>query len=280
MLAKKIVILAGISFLTLAGIVWAQAVGDSFIAQGEKLLQNGDFNGALQAFGEAVKTDRENADYRTEYLILRRVIKAREGLAAEENVDKWEASAKSLRRYYYQHNLYAEALKIDTQMYDKKKTEENAVLLAESQIENGADKEALELLQAQDAGKIGAAGRVLLALASGRTGNAPAALSALKACDYKDATGDVYFLSARAKALAGDQDSAAADLVKAFEMTPPSRLKDVKAAAQVCADLQSIQETDAYKKALQTDSKISESGCSGGSSCGSCQNKATCGGKK
>jgi hypothetical protein len=83
---------------------------------------------------------------------------------------------------------------------------------------------------------------------------------------------------ARLHVLLGDADSGIASLKGAFEKTPPSMLADVKSWTRKCPDLATLRGTEAFAKVLETKSTIEESGCSGGSGCGSCPSRGGCGG--
>ncbi len=69
-------------------------------AQGQTLLAQGDLRAALEAFSAAAKADPENAEYRQEAVILRRVLDLRKQLSTDENLESWQQRAKALFAYY------------------------------------------------------------------------------------------------------------------------------------------------------------------------------------
>ena len=83
--------------------------------------------------------------------------------------------------------------------------------------------------------------------------------------------------SARLQSLLGDSTQALALLRLCFESTPPSRLAAVKQSVKAGRDFDSLKGAKDFGAVLQTASKVSESACSGGTSCGSCPNRASCG---
>ncbi len=65
--------------------------------EGRACLAKADFEGAKKAFKAAAKADRDNDQYRQLYAVVRRVIKIRESLADEQDLEKWATTASALR---------------------------------------------------------------------------------------------------------------------------------------------------------------------------------------
>jgi hypothetical protein len=94
--------------------------------------------------------------------------------------------------------------------------------------------------------------------------------------EQKDAAGHVEL--ARLYALLGAEGAASSELALALHWTPPSRLDNVRMSVRSHADFSGVMASEAFAAALQADSKVQESACSGGSSCGSCPSRSTCAG--
>ena len=143
--------------------------------------------------------------------------------------------------------------------------------------DKNADAE--KLLSGLNEKKITAHSRVLLAVALARQGKVDQAKPVLEKCLLtKDDQANPTLLldQARAKTLVGDSDAGLAALSRSFEMTRPSQLEAAKLYAKSCKDFAKIAEGPGFATALKTESKVKESACSGGASCGSCKSKSSC----
>ena len=118
---------------------------------------------------------------------------------------------------------------------------------------------------------------LLLGLALARQdqlGAAQAAIAGLTA--PSNAGGAWYFDLACVQARVGQTADALTTLSRSFEQTSPSQLEAARARARVCADLAALRTAAGFDNALATESKIAESACSTGESCGKCPSRATC----
>lgn len=246
--------------------------------QGDVLLAKGDFDAALKAYATAAKADSANQAYRQQYSVVRRVIKMRKRIEKESNPEKWASTAEALRAFYYEHGVYAEALPLDRQFHARVNTPQSAAMLAQTQLELGMDAETAALLSSLDKDKTSPRTQVLLGIALARQGKLDEAKGIAK--DFavpKDAGPPVLWDLARLRALVGDSSDALGLLTRCFESTPPSRLDAAKTEAKESNDFRTLLANADFAKALETKSKVKESGCSGGSRCGKCPSRASCG---
>ena len=109
---------------------------------GKALLAKSDFDGALEAFKKAARTDPRHVEYRRHYAILRQVISMRRQLEKEKERDRWVAMAAALRVFYYDHDIYVEALLLDRENYKRHPGGDSAAILAETQLALGKNAEA------------------------------------------------------------------------------------------------------------------------------------------
>jgi ferredoxin len=65
-------------------------------------------------------------------------------------------------------------------------------------------------------------------------------------------------------------------LTSCFAAVPPSRLDELKNHARKCSEFAGVASSPAFAQALQTQSKVAESKCSGGSSCSTCPMRGNC----
>ncbi len=270
-----------VSVLVLAGgtLCWAGPAEDAaaVFSKGAALLAKADFDGALKAFTAAAKTDPSNMDYRNQYSILKRVITMREGLAKEKNPEKWKASALALRSYYHSNKIYNEALALDSDMHARLNSAESAGMLAQTQLAMGKPDAAEKTLSALDDKSATPETQILKGIALARQGKTEQARTiADKLALPDDAGPGLLYNAACLKSLAGDLKGAQSLLTKSFESTPPSRLDGMKTAAREDKDLAATVASAGFADVVKTASKVKESKCSGGSSCGSCPSKGKC----
>jgi len=85
------------------------------------------------------------------------------------------------------------------------------------------------------------------------------------------------YCAARLQAAVGNAPEAV-DLLKAcMENVRPSLQDGYRSHAKQCDDFALLSSTDEFAKALATESKVDESGCSGGSKCAGCPSRGKCG---
>jgi tetratricopeptide (TPR) repeat protein len=258
----------------------APDAGARDFADGQALLAKADFDGALKAYAAAAKADTANEEYRAQYSLLRQVIKMRERIDAEKNPEKWLSTAQGLHSFYLDHSIFTEALALERQMHAKLNTAESAAALASTELQMGMNAEAAELLGGLAEDAVTPQARALLGIALARQGKTEQARSVAEKCVLPaDAGPGVLWDAARLRALLGDAGEAVKLLVRSFEATPPRHLDMAKQDTKESKDFASLLASAEFAKALETASKVKESGCSGGSSCGNCPSRGSCSSK-
>jgi tetratricopeptide (TPR) repeat protein len=246
-------------------------------ADGKALLAKADFEGALKAFEKAAKTDVNNPDYKEHYAILRQIVKLRERSAEETDEQRWVEMAQALRAFYHEHGIHGEALPLDREIYRRQPGSHTVAQLAETQLALGMNSETVELLSDLPKEQRTERTKVLLGLAYARQGRTEEAASIADQVSVKACAGpDTFFELACLHARVGENDGALTALTRSFELTPPSSLENRKADAKSCEDLAALAQTPEFAAALKTESKVKESGCSGGASCGKCPKRGGC----
>ena len=250
-------------------------------AAGKALLAKADFEGALEAFRTAAKTNTKNQEYAQQYAMLRQVIRMRSDCPKVRDAERWLKTAAALRTFYHDHGLHSEALPLDKECHRRRRTAESAVLLAETQLALGMHSQAVEMLGGLTKEQTSPRTRVLHGLALAHLGNTGEAKKTAKVPRrLKDDLGPRYFYDlARIRALAGDSRSAFKTLTRSFELTPPSQLDAFRAEVKRCQEFSAFLSATGFVRALETSSKIKESGCSKGPGCGKCPKRAKCGTK-
>ncbi len=273
-----VVLCLGCAFLS-SGLVWAGPAEDGarVFSEGKTVLAQGDFPKALECFATAVKSDRKNAEYRAAYSLLRQVTEMRRRLENNPNAKKWKSIARGLRTYYHENKVHTEALALDRRIHARLNNAASAAMLAETELTLGMNVEAAELLAKFNDQKGTPRTRLLLGIALARQGQADQARSVAGALTLpKDAGPGLFLESARFHALLSQPQEAMQMLARSFELTPPSRLEGAKDYARQCEDLESLRKQSAFAEVFKTKSKVPESKCSQGSSCGKCPHRSSC----
>lgn len=249
-----------------------------FFADGNLQLQKGNFNEALNAYTAASKADPNNAEYTQQAMLIRRVIMLRKSLDNTEFSPRWEKMALSLHAFYMTYKIYDEALALDKQAHEKMNNATSASLLAESLMAAGKNAEALALLEGLNGDKLNQQNRLYLGIALARMDRKEEAGKIRDELNASEAS-DIGFLfdMARIHTLLNDSKQAYSLLTRCFENTPPSQLEQIKSFVKGCADFKPLMASADFKGVMQTQSKVVESSCSGGTSCGSCPSRANCG---
>lgn len=255
----------------------AAATAPEAFAKGQALEANGEFQQAMQAYAEAARADQQNPQYYQHYAMVRRVIALRQRLDAENDPARWEYIARGLHNYYVGRKIYGEALALDKQMHEKLNTASTAKLLADTQLALNQNAEAAATLAALAPSQQTPATKALHALALSREGKIEEARQIANSVELAEEAGPgMVYSVARMHAAVGNSQKAVALLTRCFESVAPSRLGAFKEHAQQSPEFVKLVSTQAFKQALETESKVPESKCSGGKGCAGCPMRGQC----
>jgi hypothetical protein len=254
----------------------AQTAKQAF-AKGKALLAAADFQGAMQAFARAAQADLANQEYLQHFAIVRRVVALREMLDTETDDTRWEYIARGLYKFYSSHELKGESLALAGKMHDRLRSASSAKMLADAQLDSDMNAEAAATLASLPASQQTAATRALRGVALAREGHVDEARQIAGSLTLTEdvGPGQVY-AAARLSAAVGNHKDATKLLSRSFESVAPSLLPAFKQQAQKCPEFAGLVSKPAFAQALQTESKVPESKCSGGSRCSSCPMRAKC----
>ena len=245
--------------------------------QANQLVAQGDLVAAHESLKAAVRMDRANQKYLQQYMLVYTAVKLQKSFETERDLQRWQQHAQSLSLFYASQGLHAQALPIDKAIYQKLGTTDAAVQLAETHLEVGNSQEAVEVLNHLNAQQATVASCALLGVALARQGDVPQAEEVVGSLATLTSTDPfTLYLIARAQAAVGHDGQSLATLTRCYEAVPPSRLSDLKAHTQSCQDFAGLVKQASFTSVLQTQSKVAESKCSGGSSCSSCPMRGNC----
>lgn len=245
--------------------------------QGNVLLVKGDMQAALDAYKAAAKADPQNAEYAAQAKLVNRVIQLRTMVETKDVSAAWHKWALSLHSFYLRNKIYTEALSLNKFVHAKVDTGDSAAMLAETLLEMNLNADALKLLKELQPEKVNLQTNIYLSIALARLGkidHARKVASELKVAE--DAGPGLLYDVARIHALLGERNETCQTLTLCFERTPPTQLAAVKGFVKECVDFKVLASQPGFAAAMKTQSKIQESGCSGGSSCATCPNRAGC----
>jgi hypothetical protein len=275
-------VLLGLLIQTSVPVAWAGRPEEAAqaLARGNTMLAQSAWQQAQDAFGEAVRLDPANAAYRGELDVLHRVMKLRGELAGTTDATQWGRTAAALRAYYYSKGIFGEALALDREAHQKAGTPASAALLAETLLELNHNTEAASLLAQQPVAKLTPSARMLHGIALARTGDVAKAKQIVSDVPLPfAATPNLLLIRARLLAGTGDHTGSVALLKQAFEATTPSLLAQTRDRVKACADFAALGANSGFTQVMATASKMSESSCSKGPSCGACPSRTSCGSK-
>ena len=206
-------------------------------AEGNALLAKADFEGALAAVRCRGKADPENTEYRMKGMLVRRVMKMREGLDRLDD-EKWLQASTALYYFYQDNGVSSEALAMAEKIHAKQNNAESATMLARSQLAMGKNDEALASLSSLPKDKTCATTCVLTCLCLARQGKtAEAKAMCADIHEPEEPDGEFLYDLACLRAALGDSEDAMGALKRCFECTPPGRLPLVKECAGRCGRL-------------------------------------------
>lgn len=251
-------------------------------SEGQALLANADFDGALKAFKKASKADSANAEYGQQYAMLRQIVSLRKQLPKEKNKEKWLESAAALHTYYHEQGLFVQSLPVDQERLRRTASGEAALLLLQTQLALGMNSEAIEVIVGLPTDEQSAHVRTLHGLALAREGRMEEARSMVANASTLDASAGprCFFDLAGLCALVGDSQGALRALKRSIELTPPSQIDAFKSRIGRSPDMASLVPTSEFAEVMKTSSTVQESPCSGGSGCSKCPQRAKCGSTK
>lgn len=258
-------------------LAWAETAAEAY-QRGESLLEQGDFSSAAAAYAEAARADSKNQDYLKRYALVRQVMTLRDRLKTEQSPRRWEYYARALHRFYVGSGLLGEALELDKQIHARLGNASSAVMLAQTQLAMNRNAEAAEVLASLDAEKATPSSRALHGVALVRLGKTDDARRIADALVVPtDAGPGILYSVARLHAAMGNGEGALGLLGRCFEAIPPSQLPAFKRHAQQNPDFAALASTPGFAEVMKTESKVSESKCSGGSKCSGCPMRGKCG---
>ena len=252
------------------------ATPEEAFERGRTCLSEGDLRGALKEYADAARAAPDNDSYLKEFMLVRNAVLLKHNLAKTEDQKQWLPMAKGLRAFYAGNGLLQQALELDKQIHAKTNTSFTAMQLAETQLALDLNVDAEKVLSALT-DKSTTASRALLAIALVRQGKSAEARTIAEATVASDKAGPITLYDlARMQAALGNADESITLLTDSFEATLPSRLDLFKRHAAKCPEFTSIVKSPSFQKALATESKVTESECSSGSSCASCPMRGGC----
>ena len=245
--------------------------------EGLELLRQGDFQAALVACADAYRKDPDNPTNLKHLMAVRSMLMTRKALSTVEEQARWERYARTLRTLYLSYRVHQELLPLDTQLHARLKSAETAVLLAGTQLRQGLDREAADLLGGLEEPQRSLHARILEGIARARLGEKEQASALLEQSPLPESPGPgTLFDKARLTSLLGQPELALGHLRGALESTPPSSIEELREQARTHVDLAAARDHAGFADSLATASTVAQSSCSGGSGCGSCSMRDSC----
>lgn len=255
----------------------------------ELILEKGDYDSALKLYALAARKNSSEPYYREQYSILRRVIKMKKAMVTEDKAvltepqkEKWTSYYLAVRAYYYAQGYYSESEELDKNANDILKTDQARINYLETLVVLNKAKEAQKVILETKGAIIEKADFKTLALLGESienvSGNTIGDLEKIEIDPKQDVRSLVY--SACIYQLNDDHNKACKSITMALENTAPTVISTTRKLIVNMKPLQECKESKKFQAALTTESKVYQSGCTGGSSCNSCSLKDTCSSNK
>jgi hypothetical protein len=245
------------------------------------IVKDNNLPAAMLEYASAAKANPQEVYYRQQYGILQRVAKMQSLLKTETNPEKWQSYARAIRGFFYSKGYYSVALPIDTEAAGKFNTGEYAANVLETLLLTGKKDEAAKFAADKKPADQTVRYQTLALVSEAYAGKTKEAVENLQTVkidpkvDYES-----YFDYARIYNAANDKEKALSNLKVFLESTPPTEMPSARQMITRSADFASLAGSEDFKKVLATESKVAQSGCTGGSSCGSCKLKDKCSSNK
>ncbi len=254
--------------------------GALLAAEGEAKLQKLDLRAAMLAYSRAVKAEPRNTAYRERFLELRRVTSIKHYVDSRPNAERWLPMVVTLHAFYLNEGLDAAALDIDRHAHMRLGNATTAVLLSETLLRLDRPSDVVATLSPRTEKTWHEDVLLGIALARlGKTEEAKAIDGRVSAHDTSDMVPVQLQDLARLKSRLDDVPNALALLTTSLEKTPATAIDAARQRIRGEADYEGIRTLPSFAKVLATQSKVAQT-CSGGSSCGSCPNRGSCGGAR
>jgi hypothetical protein len=264
-------------WLAVPTITLAAGESEKAYQQAQRQVAAGDLAAARRSMITAVKAERSNQQYLQQYLLISQALKLEAAVQTQRDPERWESAAQALSLFYTSQGHPARALPVDQAIFDRLQTAESAVQLAETLLSLDEAAGAAGVLRTLPAERTTTASSAMLCVALARAGEMDEAKrvgTALRAGSADDPF--TLYLAARAQAVTGEADRSMATLTRCFESVPPSRLDALKSHSRTCPDFAGVASSAVFARVQQTESKVPESKCSGGSSCSTCPMRGNC----
>ena len=246
------------------------------------ITEKQDFKAALMVYAKAARANPSSVYYKNQFALLRRIIKMNRALTVETNPKKWTSYAKAVRSYYYTQGYYTQALELDMQAFKKFPEPSFAVNKLESLLLLNKNQQAAELLT-HNSLKANTDMRLstLRLVCLSRTNQTDKALASAESIKIDPRKYPETLLDLARVYKAANKDKLAMACLKQFlEHTVPTALPGMRRMAENCTEFNTLLNTKSFQAVLATQSKVSQSGCTGGSSCASCKLKSKCASSK
>ncbi len=237
-----------------------------------KIFQSGDLEQILTTANAELQKNPDDEKLKKLTAEISKTIQREKMFAQESNPELLEKIAKTLRAFYYRHNLLKQAEKVDRTVYEKKPDNATALRLAETLLKEQKNREAADLLASRTLTEKDRTARLYAALAFAKLGEAEKAGKYLEQMSFDSYTPRELLIYALANASLGNAEAAAAGVKKILENAPAKETKKLREYFQG-ADFAKVSSNQAFQAALTTEGKP-------GNTCAGCPSRGTssCGG--
>ena len=223
---------------------------EPYDVQAKRLLKNGDFNAALDAYRKSLRTNETDASLRRQYEELRRIIRLRHELPDSHNARK-TVVYEQLRRYYLRHEIHRENIALTAGNFCENKTRRNAFLLIEALVAAGHFQESLDFIDSLDPEQIDEQYQINRAEILINAGRLKESVAILKSFPIDEISSPETLLRiSRLQAATKQNASAVKTLARCFDLMPLIQLRKVKQEVIDYPEFQSIRSAWEFQATL------------------------------
>lgn len=234
------------------------AQNETGVDLGRRLLQEGDFQGALDAYRKELRLAFDNAELKQEFEVLQKVIRMREDLKNEENAIRWSILSDRLRRFYQQNDIHQPHIDLALELHRKHRSTKHAAYVIGAYVQAERYQEAVDFansLERAASDPVIQIEKACIFIAAGYREKARTIARSISAKSLESP--DDLLRLARLQAATQLHATAVKTLVRCFEQTPPTILAKVKKEASGYPEFAELLSASEFVAAMSTRSRIS-----------------------
>jgi tetratricopeptide (TPR) repeat protein len=225
--------------------------------RGLQLIRSGQLEESVPFFQKALRAEPDNDELQKEFNELRQIVKLRQTLPTEKNAVQWNIGAECLRRYYAQHHVVSEHLKLVLEIHYRVGTISRAIDVIDAFLKEEQYQEALDFVLSQKQPEQILPLRIEKARIYYEAGEKDQAQKIVRSIPFEELNSpESLFRLARIQSRTLQYASAIRSLKRCFELTPSNILPLIKKEAEKCVEFRPILSSSEFVEVMSTRSLV------------------------